>query len=120
MLDNLPKIAGCSSIAASIKKSSVFSAFYDQLVASKNPEIGVKPVKMPSPFLTPAAKYCNASAIKPIIEDLPLTWLRVDCLGRWGVYFSVIALYGDRHWLVRDRSGLLVLRVFDETFCDIT
>lgn len=115
MMNDSQKIAGCSLIAESIR-NSIFGDFYDSLIRSENAEIGVQPKRMPSPFIKPVETLCNASNVRPIIEGLPLTWLRVDRLDRWGVYYSVIALYGKHHWVVRDRSGAIFLRIFNESF----
>lgn len=109
------KIAGCAHIGESIH-NSIFGEFYEELARSENAELGTRPKEMPSPFVKPIERHANANNIRPKIEGLPLTWLKVNRESRWGVYFSVIALYGDRHWVTRDQSGAMFLRVFEEPF----
>lgn len=110
-------IAGCASIAASIK-STLFSPFYEKLLSDENAwhsEIGTKP-NMPNPSVKPIDTKCNFVNIFPVIEGMPLTWMRVERLDKYGVYYSAIALYGDRHWVTKDRAGALFLHVYDKPF----
>lgn len=112
---NYKPIAGCARIGESIHQS-IFADHYEALARSVDSEIGTRPKQMPSPFTKPMEHYANATNIRPKIDGLPLTWLEVRRESRWGVYFSVIALYGDRHWVTRDQSGAMFLRVYEEPF----
>lgn len=118
-------IAGCDFIAERIEKSGLLGKYYELLaVDGETDERGYRRVKatfgdqpiMPISSVSPVEVVVNGSNIKKHIEELPLTWIKVDRVDRWGVYHTVIALFGDKHWVAQDRAGAQVLRIFNEKF----
>jgi len=116
--NNEETICGCKYIAESIKNSELFGKFYVDLLTndtnSYSVELGEKPSKMPIPSVSPISIYHND--VRNYIDGLPLTYMELTKLSRYGVYHSMIALFGDRHWLVKDRAGSITLRVFENAF----
>lgn len=108
----VPKVAGCEHIAESIAKG-FFSPFFEELQSKGGPEAGTPP-RMPTPDIKPA--WHTYHAIAEALEGLPATWCRVESQSQYGVYYTAIALFGTSHWLTRDRSGAVCLRVYKEDF----
>lgn len=116
-------IAGCSRIAESIRHSTIFGQFYDQLRAGPESTdwkaiLGSKPKRMPNPSITPVFTASGSHVVAAQVAGLPLSWLEVERLSQWGVYHKVHALFGERRWVTVDRSGCVSLYVFsdDENF----
>ena len=112
-------IAGCQYKTDSVKKG-LLGKFFEQIflegIHTRNSScFGTKPSRFPCPNITPVHVACNAAAVLEAIEGLPLTWVEINSLSEWGVYYSYIALFGERHWVTRDRSGTLFVREFDLT-----
>lgn len=116
-------IAGCRHIAESIRHSTIFGQFYDQLRAGPESTdwkaiLGSKPKRMPNPGITPVFTASGSHVVAAQVAGLPLSWLEVERLSQWGVYHKVHALFGERRWVTVDRSGSVSLYVFsdDENF----
>lgn len=116
-------IAGCRRIAESIRHSTIFGQFYDQLRAGPESTdwkaiLGSKPKRMPNPSITPVFTASGSHVVAAQVAGLPLSWLEVERLSQWGVYHKVHALFGERHWVTVDRAGSVSLYVFskDENF----
>lgn len=112
-------IAGCQYITDSVKKG-ILGNFFEQIflegIHTPNSScFGTKPSRFPCPNITPVHVACNAAAVLEAIEGLPLTWVEINSLSKWGVYYEYIALFGERHWVTRDQSGALCVREFDLT-----
>lgn len=112
-------IAGCQYITDSVKKG-ILGNFFEQIflegIHTPNSScFGTKPSRFPCPNITPVHVACNAAAVLEAIEGLPLTWVEINSLSKWGVYYKYIALFGERHWVTTDRSGALFVREFDLT-----
>lgn len=117
------RIAGCRHIANSIRCCPVFGRFYDQLRLGPDSTdwkatLGSKPQRMPNPSITPLFTVANTAPVLEQVAGLPITWLEVERLDKWGTYHRIHALFGQRHWVAQDRSGAILLFVFpeDETF----
>lgn len=116
-------IAGCRRIAESIRHSTIFGQFYDQLRAGPESTdwkaiLGSRPKRMPNPGITPVFTASGSHEVAAQVAGLPLSWLEVERLSQWGVYHKVHALFGERRWVTVDRSGCVSLYVFsdDENF----
>ncbi len=112
-------IAGCQYITDSVKKG-LLGKFFEQIflegIHTRNSScFGTKPSRFPCPNITPVHVACNAAAVLEAIEGLPLTWVEINSLSGWGIYHKYMALFGERHWVTRDRSGALFVREFDLT-----
>ncbi len=112
-------IAGFQSITDSVKEG-ILGNFFEQILleGTHTPSsscFGTKPSRFPSPFVTPIRVDCNGVEVLKAIEGLPLTWVEINSLSKWGVYYEYIALFGERHWVTRDQSGALFVREFDLT-----
>ncbi|MBE0422289.1 hypothetical protein EI165_19810 [Pseudoalteromonas nigrifaciens] len=108
-------IARCPHITEYFKKSKVFGSHAHKFTEANNNEIG-EPVPMPSPFVKPIKTLVNASEVLPELKGLELTWLRVDSLSRYGIYHSIIARFGNKHWVTKDSSGMITLRIYETPF----
>jgi hypothetical protein len=111
----MTEVAGCKYITRSVTNSKLFGQFVDKFAESKNDEIG-EPVAMPSPFVQPIKVIHSPDNVLPEVAALELKWARVDRLDRYGVYYSIIALFGNKHWVTQDRSGAVCLRVYETSF----
>ncbi len=116
-------IAGCRRIAESIRHSTIFGQFYDQLRAGPESTdwkaiLGSRPKRMPNPGITPVFTASGSHEVAAQVAGLPLSGLEVERLSQWGVYHKVHALFGERRWVTVDRSGSVSLYVFsdDENF----
>ena len=112
-------IAGFQSITDSVK-AGILGNFFEQIflegIHTRNSScFGTKPSRFPCPNITPVHVACNAAAVLEAIEGLPLTWVEINSLSGWGIYHKYMALFGERHWVTRDRSGALFVREFDLT-----
>ena len=112
-------IAGFQSITDSVK-AGILGNFFEQILleGTHTPSsscFGTKPSRFPCPNITPVHVACNAAAVLEAIEGLPLTWVEINSLSGWGIYYKYMALFGERHWVTRDRSGTLFVREFDLT-----
>ena len=112
-------IAGCEYITDSFKKG-LLGNFFEQILlegthTSSTSSFGTKPSRFPNPNIEPIRTVANGGPVSKAITGLPLTWVDIKSLSQWGVYYSYIALFGERHWVTRDRSGTLFVREFDLT-----
>lgn len=112
-------IAGCQYITDSVKKG-LLGKFFEQIflegIHTRNSScFGTKPSRFPNPSIEPISTVANGGPVSKAITGLPLTWVEIKSLSQWGVYYSYIALFGERHWVTRDRSGTLFVREFDLT-----
>ena len=112
-------IAGFQSITDSVK-AGILGNFFEQILleGTHTPSsscFGTKPSRFPCPNITPVHVACNAAAVLEAIEGLPLTWVEINSLSGWGIYYKYMALFGERHWVTRDQSGALFVREFDLT-----
>lgn len=116
---NAELITGCQYITESIRECTILGSFFDQLLGvstGSTAVLGRQPDRMPYPAVKPVGVYHDASIIISLIENQPLTWMKVDRADRWGVYYTVIALFGDKCWLTVERNGAFCLRVFEKSF----
>ena len=112
-------IAGCEYITDSFKKG-LLGNFFEQILlegthTSSTSSFGTKPSRFPNPNIEPIRTVANGGPVSKAITGLPLTWVDIKSLSQWGVYYKYIALFGERHWVTRDRSGTLFVREFDLT-----
>lgn len=104
----------CKSINESVKNNPLIGKFYNALMSSD--VIGVKPSKMPTPNTNPVSVLFDHAAILALIEVADLTFLEIEKRSRYGVYYTVLALFNGNMWLSRDQSGLYCLRVYNVNF----
>ena len=112
-------IADCEYITDSFKKG-LLGNFFEQILlegthTSSTSSLGTKPSRFPNPSIEPIRTVANGGPVSKAITGLPLTWVEIKSQSQWGVYYSYIALFGERHWVTRDRSGTLFVREFDFT-----
>lgn len=106
----------CPIIDESMSKCSVFSKYKKEFkLAGSTAEFGTKPT-MPKPSIQPASFVYGREAIADVVKDLPLTWACAESGSRYGVYYTVIALFGTKHWVTILRNGESTLRIYDEEF----
>ena len=111
------KIAGCKVIAEYLYNHYLFHKFFEQLVASNDGSksvIGVRPSSMPGRHAKPEIVMVNMEPIADALKEIPLTYLEVERLDRYGVYHKITALYGDRHWVLQDRAGAIFLLIYPD------
>lgn len=113
---NQPVIAGCRHIAEYLLADRIISGVIDELIGTTSfkVEVGVKPV-MPTPSINPV-KTIYGDEIESSLQGLSCTWIQVERLDRYGIYHCYIALFGDRHWVTRERNGQRNLRIFNQPF----
>jgi hypothetical protein len=111
----MKSIAGCSYITESVQKSKVFGSHFLEFSDSKNDEVG-NTVPMPNPSIKPVKIIRDSSDILLELDGIGLEWAKLTCLSAYGVYYSIIALFGDKHWVTQDRSGTTCLRVYEVPF----
>jgi hypothetical protein len=108
-------IAGCKYITKSVQNSKVFGSHFLKFSESKNDEVGEQ-VAMPNPSINPIKVIHNTDNVLLELAELELKWAKLDRLDRYGVYHSIIALFGDKHWVTKDRAGGICLRIYESPF----
>ena len=112
-------IAGFQSITDSVK-AGILGNFFEQILleGTHTPSsscFGTKPSRFPNPSIEPIRTVANGGPVSKAITELPLTWVEIKSLSKWGVYYNYMALFGERHWVTQDRSGFICLYQFDST-----
>ena len=111
--ERVKKLLGCSSIHERVAGNSILNPYLDDLVENRG-VYGIDPVGAYITLKT-IDDVSNRGPIKERLGDTKATYIKVSNLGGpWGVYSSVIALFGDNMWYTQDRSGAEHLRIYKE------
>lgn len=108
-------VESCRYISSEVKKSPFYGKYHNQLLLSNT--IG-KPTKQPTPFIKPLEVVYDKDKIMSLIENCSLTWLELQSTSRYGVYHTVVALFGDKYWLFRDSIGCVWLAIYGQSFLE--
>lgn len=75
-------------------------------------------VNLPNLGKSPERHICNHSAVVEYISnnDLKLTYAEITQRSLYGVYHTYMLRFGDKVWVSRDQSGLVVCYIFSEAF----
>ena len=105
-------IHNCKTITEALYRMNFLAPYLNEVDAATG-EYGIQPFLKPGPSMKPvedtltkrfADDNCMRQPPLDCIVNRKLTWMKVEKLSQHGVYFSVLALWGDDLWMVIGRS----------------